>query len=83
MVHASQTETTQFEFEMIDNTKCYECQSSAIEYTTSATGGKVPHGLCRRCHEMLSARKRSGGGGVSIRTQDMKENVYETKYGTD
>ena len=64
-----------------DRTKCRECQFSAIEYTTTVTGGIIAHGVCRQCYEKRAARGRHIGGGFSTRTPDMKENVYETKHG--
>ena len=67
-----------------DKTKCRECQSRPIEYTTSITGATLKHGVCRDCYERRASRVPGNGGnfGRNGRTTEMKENTYETKYGT-
>jgi hypothetical protein len=67
-----------------DKTKCRECQLRPIEYTTSTTGRNIAHGVCRECYERRAAKSNCGGFGNyrSRRTQDMKEDTYETKHGT-
>jgi hypothetical protein len=66
-----------------DKQLCWECQRRAFEYVTSPAKVEVKQGLCRDCYERREARKRTRGHhGYTGRTAEMKENTYETKYGT-
>lgn len=66
-----------------DKSKCRECQAAPIEYTTSVTGCKLKHGVCRSCYERRAARHPEWGSKKTRRTQDMMEKQHETKYGID
>lgn len=68
---------------MKDLSLCRECQSRPIEYTTSITGCKLKHGVCRDCYERRAARNPRGFHPKPKRNRDQAEDTRETKYGVD
>jgi len=67
-----------------NKTLCGECQYRPIEYRTSVTGQPVKHGFCQECFERRAARHAGAGHRDNTgRTQEHREDRYETKYGRD
>lgn len=62
----------------------WTCQRKSIVYTTSPTGKTLKHGICRDCYERQAGSGRTGMGSQwkDRRTEEEKEDVCETKYGT-
>lgn len=67
-----------------DPSLCWDCQSKSINYDTTTTGMKTKRGLCRECYERKAARgSPSPFRKGRYRSDEMKENTHETKYGID
>lgn len=62
---------------------CGKCQRGRVEYMTTHTGRPLKHGVCRDCHERSAGSGRTSNSGArDFRTEEQKENTYETKFGT-
>lgn len=68
-----------------DKSLCWECQLRRVDYMFSVTGVKLRHGLCRECYERKAcgSHGNTGLGSRDRRTEEMKENIRETKFGVE